>query len=82
MTKRSIFWLIIGIVLVVLGLFVGLTSGWDTPVGGGELGVALEHLGIPPEKQPEPYYLLHVVKNEDDRQKQQIFFHFCSSFSK
>lgn len=37
MTKRSVFWLIIGIALVALGLFVGLTSGWDTPVSGDEL---------------------------------------------
>ena len=37
MTRRSIFWLIIGVVLVALGLFVGLTSGWDTPVSGDEL---------------------------------------------
>ena len=37
MTKRSVFWLIIGVVLVALGLFVGLTSGWDTPVRYNEL---------------------------------------------
>ena len=37
MTRRSIFWLIIGVVLVALGLFVGLTSGWDTPVQYNEL---------------------------------------------
>lgn len=37
MSKRSIVWLIIGIVLVALGIFVGLTSGWDAPVRNDEL---------------------------------------------
>ncbi len=42
MSKRSIVFLIIGIVLVVLGLFVGLTAGWDYSVAGDRYATAAD----------------------------------------
>ncbi len=37
MSKRNVVFLVIGILLMVLGVLVGLTSGWDTPVRYNEL---------------------------------------------